>query len=69
HSTFSGAGAEVLGYFFPSAAGEFAAMAVEASESRIYARIHFRYDCETGVEVGNNIGGYSIAAAAADGAD
>ncbi|MFN0274330.1 MAG: phosphatase PAP2 family protein, partial [Chitinophagales bacterium] len=42
HSTFSGAGAEVLGYFFPSAAGEFAAMAVEASESRIYARIHFR---------------------------
>jgi hypothetical protein len=69
HSTFSGAAATVLSYFFPSQETYFQEQAIEASNSRIYARIHFRFDCEVGVEVGNTIGEYAASAAAADGAD
>lgn len=69
HSTFSGAAAEVLSYFFPSSASEFEQFATDASNSRMYARIHWPFDCTVGVETGHTIGGYSVAAAAADGAD
>lgn len=69
HSTFSAAASTVLSYFFPSDASVFENWAKEASDSRIYARIHFRFDCETGLEVGNEIGGYAVAAAMSDGAD
>jgi hypothetical protein len=44
-------------------------MAKEAPESRIYARIHFRFDCETGITTGNTIGMYATEAASVDGAD
>ncbi len=67
HSTFSGAAAEVLGAFFPDQMSYFDAQAKDASLSRVYSRIHFRFDCETGVTVGQNIGGYAVTAAAADG--
>jgi hypothetical protein len=69
HSTFSGAGAEVLGYFFPERAGFFYDQAIEASDSRVFGRIHFRFDCEIGVEVGQTIGGYAIDAARTDAAE
>lgn len=69
HSTFSAAAAEVLKYFFPYDAAVFDSWAHEASESRIYARIHFRFDCEAGLEVGKVIGTYAVDAAKADGAD
>jgi len=69
HSTFSGAAAVVLGYIFPADAATFEDMAKEASESRIYARIHWRFDAETGLEVGHNIGDYAVSVAQADGAD
>mgnify|MGYP002777683208 CR=1 FL=1 len=67
HSTFSGAAAAVLGYIFPDRAAEFDAMAKEASESRIYGMIHFRSDCETGLQCGKNIGSYAVARGKADG--
>jgi hypothetical protein len=60
HSTFSGAGAQVLAYLFPGNAAELQAMAKEASESRIYGCIHYRFDCEVGLEVGRNVGNYAI---------
>ena len=69
HSTFSAAAAEVLGYVFPNEQSLFEQYAKDASESRIYARIHFRFDCETGLTVGENIGNYAVSAAQADGAD
>ncbi len=69
HSTFSAAAAEVLGYVFPAENDLFNTWAKEASESRIYSRIHFRFDCETGLTVGENIGNYAVTAAQADGAD
>jgi hypothetical protein len=67
HSTFSGAAAAVLGSIFPDRATEFDAKAKEASESRVYGMIHFRSDCETGLQCGKNIGSYAVARGKADG--
>jgi hypothetical protein len=68
HSTFSGAAAAVLSDLFPSRATEFAAQADEASSSRIYGLIHYRFDCTVGLEHGHKIGQYAIARGRADGA-
>ena len=67
HSTFSGAAATVLGYIFPDRAAEFSEKANEASVSRIYGLIHYRFDCEVGLRCGNNIGKYAIERGKADG--
>lgn len=69
HSTFSGAAATVLGHFLPSRKVAYEEMAKEASLSRMYGGIHYRSDCEVGLEVGNNIGGYAIQRARTDGAE
>jgi hypothetical protein len=68
HSTFSGAAATVLGYVFPGEKGRMDAMAKEASESRIYGGIHFRFDCEVGLRCGKAIGGFAVERGRADGA-
>ncbi|MBP6827763.1 MAG: phosphatase PAP2 family protein [Saprospiraceae bacterium] len=60
HSTFSAAGAEVLSYLFPDHATDLLAMAKEASNSRIYGCIHYRFDCEIGLEHGKKIGDFAI---------
>ncbi|WP_374755861.1 phosphatase PAP2 family protein [Larkinella soli] len=67
HSTFSGAAARVLGYVFPDKAGSFDKMAQEASTSRMYGLIHFRFDCEAGLKCGVAIGDYAVARGKADG--
>lgn len=69
HSTFSAAAAAVLGHIFPNNKSQFDAWALEASVSRIYGGIHFRFDTEVGLETGTLIGNYSIAVAQADGAE
>jgi hypothetical protein len=69
HSTFSGAGAAVLGYLFPSDKPKYEAMAKEASESRIYGGIHFRVDCEVGLRCGREIAGFSVRFGQADGSN
>lgn len=69
HSTFSGAAAAVLGYLVPERAADYTAMANEASMSRMYGGIHYRSDCQTGLEVGKNIGGYAVQRGRGDGAD
>lgn len=72
HSTFSAAAAEVLSHFFGSNTGfsgtsqgtpgvtrswtSFRAAAEEASLSRIYGGIHFRFDSEYGVVAGTSVG-------------
>jgi hypothetical protein len=68
HSTFSGAAAAVLSHLVPDKAPLYQAMALEASMSRIYAGIHFRSDCEVGLNVGNKIGNYAVQRAKTDGA-
>lgn len=67
HSTFSAAAASVLGYIFPSEIPNLDALAKEASESRIYGGIHYRFDCEIGLTHGKKVGSYAITRGKADG--
>lgn len=69
HSTFSAAAATILGHIIKPKATTYAAMAKEASESRIYGAIHYRSDCEKGLETGNKVGAFAIARARTDGAE
>lgn len=69
HSTFSAAAATILGHIVKSRAADYDAMAKEASLSRLYGAIHYRSDCEKGVETGKKIGDYAIARAVTDGAE
>ncbi len=67
HSTFSGAASTVLGYLFPAEAADLSNKAKEASNSRMYAAIHYRFDCESGLQCGKNIGQYAITIGQTDG--
>lgn len=69
HSTFSGAAATVLGYLFPQEAERFNAMALEASLSRIYGGIHYRFDCEAGLKCGSDIGSFAVRWGQTDGSN
>lgn len=69
HSTFSGAAATFLSYVLPQQAATFGAMATEASMSRLYGAIHYRSDCEVGMQMGKAIGELAINRARTDGAD
>ncbi len=67
HSTFSAAAATVLGNVFLSDATALDAQAKEASESRIYGLIHYRFDCEKGLEAGKKVGNYAVERGKKDG--
>ncbi len=66
HSTFSAAAAEVLSALFPEKSAELKAKAKDASNSRVYGLIHFRVDCEMGLQHGAKIGQYAINRGKAD---
>jgi membrane-associated phospholipid phosphatase len=61
HSSFSGAAADVLAYFFPREQETLRAMAEEAAISRLYGGIHYRFDSERGLEQGRAIAQLAIA--------
>ena len=44
-------------------------MALEASNSRVYGGIHYRFDCEDGMTLGTNVAQYAISMAEADGGE
>ncbi|MGB4399848.1 MAG: phosphatase PAP2 family protein [Daejeonella sp.] len=67
HSTFSGAAAAILGYLVPGKSAQFDAMALEASNSRMYGGIHYRSDCEQGLIAGRKIGNIAVDRAKTDG--
>jgi hypothetical protein len=69
HSTFSGAAATILGYIIPGRKTDYENMAKEASLSRLYGAIHYRSDCDKGLECGNKVGAYAVTRARTDGAD
>lgn len=69
HSTFSGAAAGILGNLFPDKKTQCDAWAKDASNSRIYGGIHFRYDCEAGLDIGYKISDYVLTIAENDGAN
>lgn len=68
HSTFSGAAATILGYLVPERASAYNDMAQEASFSRLAGGIHYKRDCQIGLDVGAKIGQYAITKAQNDGA-
>jgi hypothetical protein len=69
HSTFSATAATVLGHIFPDQASKFDDMAKEASLSRLYGGIHYRMDCDEGLNHGRRIGAFAVARARTDGAE
>lgn len=69
HSTFSAAAATILSHIIPAREKEYDSMAREASISRMYGGIHYRSDCEKGLETGNRVGAYAVNRAKTDGAD
>ncbi len=69
HSTFSGAAAEILGHLNPERAADYMSMAQEASLSRMYGGIHYRSDCQAGMEAGKKVGDLAVARAQVDGAE
>jgi hypothetical protein len=69
HSTFSAAACAVLSHFIPAKKDKYEAMATEASNSRMYGAIHYRSDCEKGLELGKKVAVFAIARATTDGAE
>lgn len=55
HSCFSTAAAEVLAAAFPQDADRLLAIGREASEARVWAGIHYRFDLEAGQEIGRKV--------------
>ena len=62
HSCFSGAYSAVLTAAFPDERARLAAVAQEASLSRLYAGIHYRFDFETGLALGRRAAALTLAA-------
>jgi PAP2 superfamily len=62
HSCSSGAIAAVLAGEFPSAAGRLDAMADESGLSRLYAGIHYRFDMEAGLALGQAVAAKALRA-------
>jgi hypothetical protein len=69
HSTFSGAASTVLSYIIPPKATYFSDLAREASISRMYGAIHYRSDCEKGIETGIRVGNLAVERGHTDGAE
>jgi membrane-associated phospholipid phosphatase len=67
HSTISSAAAEVFAELFPDSAQVYRDRATDASLSRIYAGVHFRFDVETGDTVGVRVGRAVVLRARGDG--
>jgi hypothetical protein len=62
HSCISGAATGVLAGIFPDARDQLEAAAQEASLSRLYAGIHYRFDMVTGLALGRHIAALALAA-------
>ncbi|WPO78252.1 phosphatase PAP2 family protein [Flavobacterium sp. KACC 22761] len=69
HSTFSASACAVLSHFIPAKKMEYEAMALEASNSRMYGAIHYRSDCEKGLALGKKVAAFALARASSDGAE
>ena len=67
HSCLSAAAATVLGHLFPRDSPRFDALALEASESRLWAGIHFRSDLVAGRALGRRVAARVIQRAPIDG--
>jgi hypothetical protein len=64
--TFSGADSEVLAYLFPEAATAVREQAQEAAMSRLYGGIHYRFDGDAGLTLGQEVAKLAIARGRSD---
>lgn len=62
HSCISGAITSVLAATFPSETSRLEAVALEASMSRVYAGIHYRFDWVDGLALGRAVAAKALAA-------
>ena len=62
HSCFSGSMTAVLSAIFPSETDRLTALAEEASLSRLYAGIHYRFDMDAGLALGRAVAAKAVAA-------
>lgn len=60
HSSFSATAAGVLGALLPQKQQEFERAAQEASDSRLFGSLHYRFDCEEGMRLGYRIAKLAI---------
>jgi membrane-associated phospholipid phosphatase len=67
HAAFSGAAAGVLAGLFPAEAATLVASAEEASLSRVYGGIHYRFDGDAGLAQGRAVAALALTRAARDG--
>ncbi len=67
HSDFSSASGGVLSYVFPNEKSNIQAKVQQASMSRVYAGIHYRFDCDQGVVVGGQVAQHAIQRGESDG--
>lgn len=56
HACTSGAAARVIAAYLPGRTAEVIALANEAAESRVYGGIHFRFDVDEGLKLGEQVG-------------
>jgi membrane-associated phospholipid phosphatase len=60
HSCITAAYATVLASVFPDESGRLEGMVVEAGLSRMYAGLHYRFDCEVGQQLGRQVALYVL---------
>jgi len=63
HSCNTSSYAAVLAHFFPRDAARLQTMVVKAGLSRMYAGIHYRFDCEIGQDLGRKVAAYTLSQA------
>jgi membrane-associated phospholipid phosphatase len=61
HACISSSAAHVLKHFFPAHSAELTAQVLEASESRLYAGIHYRFDQDASRVLGVAVANWAIA--------
>ncbi|MCC7322287.1 MAG: phosphatase PAP2 family protein [Gemmatimonadaceae bacterium] len=67
HSTISNAAAQVMNALFPEKSREWDDLALEASNSRVWSGVHYRFDIEAGETLGATVGKAVVARMQGDG--
>jgi PAP2 superfamily len=60
HAALSAAMTHVLGTAFPAEKSRLTGLAEEAAVSRIYGGIHYRFDCDVGLELGHKVAAWAL---------
>jgi membrane-associated phospholipid phosphatase len=68
HSTISSAAGEVFAELFPDSAATYRQLGLDASLSRVYAAVHYRFDVDAGDSLGIRVGQAVVSRARSDGA-